>query len=93
MGLLFEWDNDKAKKNLEKHAVSFEEAATVFEDSWSITILDPIHSLVEDRFVILGHSHKHRLLVVAHTERGDHIQIISVRRSTKKEREDHEKNS
>ena len=52
MGLTFEWDKNKAKQNLKKHGVSFEEAATVFGDPLSRTIADPLHSEVEDRFVI-----------------------------------------
>jgi len=69
--LIFEWDERKAKQNIRKHGVSFEEAATVFGDQFSITIYDPLHSEDEDRFVILGMSNKNRLLVVVHTERGN----------------------
>ena len=58
MPLGFEWDDNKAKSNLAKHDVSFEEAATVFGDPWSLTILDPAHSQVEDRFIIIGQSHQ-----------------------------------
>ncbi len=88
--LIFEWDEDKAKQNIRKHGVSFEEAATVFGDPFSITIYDPLHSREEDRFVILGMSNKNRLLVVIHTERGDRIRIISARKATKKERRQYE---
>ena len=84
--LLFEWDEKKAVQNIKKHGISFEEAATVFGDPFSITIYDPLHSQNEDRFVILGMSNKNRLLVVIHTERGDRIRIISARKATKKER-------
>jgi len=69
--LIFEWDEEKAKQNIKKHGVSFEEVATVFGDPFSITIYDPLHSEDEDRFVILGMSKKNRLLVVVHIERGD----------------------
>ena len=51
--LTFEWDAHKAGSNLAKHDVSFEEAATVFGDPVSITILDPAHSQTETRFIIL----------------------------------------
>ena len=54
MPLSFEWDESKARANLTKHAVSFEEAATIFGDSLSLTIPDPAHLATEDRFVILG---------------------------------------
>jgi len=70
MALSFEWNENKASTNLEKHDVSFEEATTVFGDAWSITISDPLHSIDEDRFIIIGCSCEHRLVVVIHTERG-----------------------
>jgi|SRR5687767_12137619 len=70
MGLLFEWDEEKAQLNVTKHGVSFEEAATVLGDPLSLTIEDPIHSVTEERFLTLGQSSQGRLLVVAHTERG-----------------------
>ena len=54
MGLQFEWDPKKANKNVNKHHVSFEEAATVFSDPLALTIPDPLHSAEEDRYVELG---------------------------------------
>jgi len=92
MALTFQWDKNKAQTNLVKHGISFQEAATVFGDPLSVTIPDPDHSMVEDRFVIVGHSHRHRLLVVIFAERGDSMRIISARSATKNERtlyEDH----
>jgi len=86
----FEWDSKKAKRNLRKHKVSFEEAATVFGDPLSLTIEDPLHSENEERFVIIGESNKRRLVVVVHTERGDKIRIISARLATPHERHDYE---
>lgn len=82
----FEWDPAKAAENLAKHGVSFEEAATVFRDTLSVTGQDPDHSVAEERFVIFGFSASDRLLVVAHTERGDTIRIISARPATSGER-------
>lgn len=90
MPLSFEWDENKAKSNLAKHGVSFAEATTVFGDPQSLTIPDPEHSRTEDRFVILGSSHRQQLLVVVHTERGDSIRIISARRASRKERKSYE---
>ena len=84
--LSFEWDTKKAIANEQKHGVSFEEASTVFADSFSLTIHDPLHSENEDRFVIIGISHKNRLLVVVHTEQNNNIRIISARKATKNER-------
>ena len=63
------WDPQKAKSNLEKHGVSFEEASPLFRDPLSLTIDDPLHSRDEDRMVQIGISHKNRLLVVVHIER------------------------
>jgi len=87
---LFEWDPNKAKTNLLKHDVSFEEAETVFSDPLSLTVPDPIHSINEDRLIITGSSILHRQLVVVHTDRGDKIRIISARLATSSERKKYE---
>ena len=92
MGLRFEWDDTKARSNLSKHSISFEEASTVFGDTNSITITDPVHSLSEERYVVLGQSYKGKLMVVAHTERGENIRIISARQANRKERKTYEEN-
>jgi len=91
--LLFEWDPNKAKENLEIHGVSFDEAGTAFRDTLSLAIYDPLHSEAEDRFVLLGNSYKDRLLVVVHTVRGDNIRLISARKASKKERKQYEENA
>ena len=85
-----EWDPDKAIRNLAKHGVSFQEAATVFGDPLALTYYDPDHSEEEDRFITFGHSSDGRLLVVSHTDRGDKTRIISARRATRKERKAYE---
>ena len=90
MSINFEWDPAKARTNLEKHRVSFEEAATIFSDPLSLTISDPLHSEAEIRFVILGESIRRRLLVVVFTEQEDRIRIISARRATRRERQQYE---
>ena len=90
MPLHFEWDARKATSNAAKHGVSFKEATTVFGDPRSLTIPDPEHSAVEKRFVIPGCSHTGRLLVVVHTERGDHLRVISARPASRKERKSYE---
>jgi uncharacterized DUF497 family protein len=82
----FEWDRDKGERNLRAHGVSFEEASTVFFDTLSVTGRDPEHSRGERRYVIFGQSSAGRLLVVAHTERGDCIRLISAREATRSER-------
>lgn len=89
--MLFEWDPSKAHHNLIKHGISFEEASTAFADDFSITIPDPQHSKVEDRYILLGYSKNNKLIVVVHTDREDRIRIISARKATKKERNDYEK--
>ena len=83
---MFEWDADKAASNLLKHGVSFEEAATVFEDVFSMTVEDSVNSDVESRLVTMGISRVSRLLLVVNTERGDNIRIISARPPSPAER-------
>ncbi|MBM3335653.1 BrnT family toxin [Candidatus Sumerlaeota bacterium] len=86
----FEWNREKAKKNLRKHRVSFGEASTVFYDPVSATFDDPDHSIDEERFITIGYSSAGRLLVVSHTERGKTVRIISARPATAHERKRHE---
>jgi hypothetical protein len=86
----FEWDPDKAARNLAKHGVSFDEAATVFGDPLAMTYFDPDHSDEEDRFVTFGHSDQGRLLIVSHTDREVRVRIISARAATRKERRQYE---
>lgn len=93
MPLLFEWDSDKAKTNAEKHGVTFDEASTAFEDALSVTIPDPLHSEDDERFVLMGYSHRDRLLVVVHADRSETVRIISARPATKKEIRQHEENA
>jgi uncharacterized DUF497 family protein len=85
-----EWDEDKNRANKKNHRVSFEEAATVFGDSFELTIDDPDHSLSEYRFITIGESSEGRLLVVSYTERGGKIRLISARKPTQRERRDYE---
>lgn len=85
----FEWDDNKAARNLIKHSVSFEEAISVFYDDFAVQFYDDEHSdLDEDRFLILGISNKSRMLMICHCERGsqDTLRIISARKATKNER-------
>ena len=88
--MTFEWDPIKARLNLHKHRVSFEEAATALLDPLSKTALDPEHSFTERRFVTLGVSWRGRLLAVSYTERGQNIRVISARPATRHEREIYE---
>ena len=83
----FDWDPNKAAVNLQKHGVSFEEAATVFDDIDALRIYDPDHSETEDRFILLGMSTHLRILVVCHCyrENDETVRIISARKATAKE--------
>ena len=82
-----EWDPKKAKLNLRKHRVSFEEAATALSDPMAPTGADPDHSITEERYVTFGVSERGRLLVVAHTDEEETIRIINARIASKGERE------
>jgi len=82
----FEWDAEKARQNLAKHGVTFAEAGTVLADRLSMTYPDPDHSEREERFITIGHSQQGRLLVLAYTERGSSVRIISARNATRHER-------
>ena len=90
MKITFEWDEEKAKRNFKKHGVNFEEAKMVFNDPVSITIPDPLHSDNEQRFIDIGNTPKGRVLVVAYTERGSNIRIISCRKAVKREKREYE---
>ncbi|MFL5240792.1 MAG: BrnT family toxin [Gemmataceae bacterium] len=92
MSLEFDWDEDKAASNHRKHQVTFEEAATVFADPLAAIFNDEVHSVEEQREIIVGHSAKNQLLLVCFTERAEAIRIISARRATKWERKDYEEN-
>ncbi len=87
----FEWNEDKATANYKKHKIAFEEAKTVFDDPFSITIDDPDHSENESRYIDIGLSSKGRVLAVCYTERREKIRIISCRKSTVSERKVYEK--
>ena len=87
MTSVFWWDAEKARSNVSKHGVTFEEAASVFRDSLSVTVSDPLHSTEESRFVTMGQSERGRTLVVVHSEFGD---AIRARLATRRERRDYE---
>jgi hypothetical protein len=91
MALIFEWDEEKSKRNIENHGVLFEEAKSVFNDPFSITIEDYAHSGNEERFLDIGLSSQGRVLVVWYTEREEKIRIIGCRIATHSERQEYEK--
>ena len=90
MALRFEWDPQKAARNIAKHGVPFEEAATAFGDPLGRIESDPRHSVDEERFVLLGLSRRQRLLAVMFAERAEAIRVISARRATRRERRNYE---
>jgi uncharacterized DUF497 family protein len=83
----FEWDPAKEKINISKHKISFQEAQSVFHDPFARIIDDPEHSGAENRFILLGMSHKLNVLIVCHCyrEADERVRIISARKATKKE--------
>ncbi len=87
MSIEFTWDQAKAKINIKKHGISFEEAKTVFFDDYARIIPDPDDVTGEERFILLGMSSQLRLLTVVHCYReNDHsIRLISARKATKSE--------
>ena len=90
MSLLFEWDASKARSNLKKHGISFEEATTIFGDRRAITIESSVVS-GEKRLVTIGRSATGRfVIVVVHTNRNDRIRMISARPASRAERKQYE---
>ena len=89
----FEWDAEKARENLKKHGVTFEEALTVFADPLARIFDDADHSANERRELIVGHSAQERLLVVGFTERQPRTRIIGAREATSHERRTYEENA
>ena len=87
----FEWDPEKAEKNLKKHNISFDEASTVFDDPLSYTFEDPDHSVTEKREITIGLSLKNRIILVFSTLRNNKIRIFSAREATTNERRNYEK--
>jgi hypothetical protein len=90
MKLTFEWDEVKARENLKKHKVAFDEGKTIFNDPFLLTFPDVDTSGAEERYVNIGLSAKERVLVSIHTERQGKIRIISCRKATARERRHYE---
>lgn len=87
----FEWDHEKAKINIKKHAVSFEEATTIFRDPNAISVFDVDHTSEEERWITLGISASGRLLIVCHTyfdlsEDTAILRVYSARKANTKEK-------
>jgi len=78
----FEWDEKKAEQNLQKHGVTFQEAASVFSDLNYAIVADPTHA---ERYLAIGYSSLARMLVVVHCERHQRVRILSARKATRTE--------
>jgi uncharacterized DUF497 family protein len=94
MEMIFEWNELKARENLRKHKVSFEEAKTIFNDPLLLTFRDEVHSNYEERHISIGFSAENEILLVVHTEHEQNegliIRIISSRKATTSERKVYE---
>lgn len=88
--MIFEWDEAKASSNLRRHAVSFEDAASVFLDPWALTFSDPDHSTQEEREITIGRTGRQQVVFVSHCQRASRIRIISARKATRRERKQYE---
>lgn len=91
--MIYEWDAKKAKANLHRHGVSFEEGVTVFLDPLAITYPDPDHSNEEFREITIGHSKSRSVILVSHVQRGTGTRIIGARKATRRERNQYEESS
>jgi len=90
--VIYEWDPKKAKANLRKHGVSFEEALTAFADPLARIFDDEDHSVEEQREIIVGYSVKERLLIVCFTAQGESVRMFSARKATRREKKEYEEN-
>jgi hypothetical protein len=86
----FERDENKAAANLEKHGVSFDEAQEVFDDPSALVRYDEVHSIAEDRFIIIGYSRSNLLLVIFAERGADLIRLISARLAARREQKEYE---
>jgi hypothetical protein len=98
MNLIFEWDENKARMNVQKHNVRFDEARTLFNDPRLLTYPDEYHSEAEDRYISIGQSARNRVLLAVHTEREEAedtliVRIISCRKATASERQAYEESN
>ncbi len=89
---IFEWDSDKNDVNLQKHKINFYDAVNVFADDYAVIYHDPVHSLVEERFKIVGRIGGFRISAVFFTDREEIIRIIPARKATKSEIKEYEHN-
>lgn len=90
----FEWDKAKARSNIKKHGVSFEDAMAVFQDPLARIFTDEWQSLGERPEIIIGHLPDRRLVLVVYYEPSkDRIRIISARPTTPREKKDYDQHA
>ena len=91
----FEWDPKKEEINIQKHAVTFEQASYVFADPYALNKYDDEHSEDEDRWLLLGKSMNEVILVVVHTFKDldgiELVRFISARKATKNENKEYQR--
>ena len=86
----YEWNVKKNRENYQKHGIWFEEAVTIWADVLSVEFFDPDHSIMEERYIRIGHTSKNRLVLVVFCERSNAIRIISARKVTSREKQIYE---
>ena len=89
----FEWDSEKEQINIQKHGITFEQAAYVFADPFALNKYDDEHFEEEDRCLLMGKTLSEVILVVVHTFTDDdgieYVRIISARKATKREQQEY----
>lgn len=90
VAVIFEWDPKKARANVRKHQLAFEEASSVFLDPLALTFPDPHNADEDGREITIGHAASGTVVFVSHCRRGDRTRIISARRATRRERKQYE---
>ena len=85
----FEWDDNKNQSNLEKHGISFEEAALIFEGV-TLSRIDDRKDYGETRTITIGKIARLVVVTVVHTDRNGNIRIISARSAKQLERKEYD---
>lgn len=81
---MYEWDETKNQENLSKHGLSFEDADIVFSGPCVTFEDERFDDYGEQRFITLGQL-EGRVVVIAHTERGERTRVISMRKANSRE--------
>lgn len=85
--MLFEWDEEKDRKNQQRHEMPLRAGIPVFDDLNAIEFEDDRCNYGEERYILIGFDNRTKLLYVVYTMRGEGVtRLISVRKATKSER-------